>query len=116
MAIWPATMLCWRSRRRFRARCDTVGRVGGEEFGVILMGANASEAEIVAERIRREVEKLVFQPSDDERVVLTVSIGGVRCNPDAAVVDLMRAADRKLYDAKNGGRNLVVLEHSEAAA
>jgi diguanylate cyclase (GGDEF)-like protein len=88
---------------------DVLGRIGGEEFGAFLLGATAKEAERVAERIRREVELIRFRPIDERTIPLTVSIGGANCAPEATVSDLMRAADKRLYEAKNGGRNLVIV-------
>lgn len=95
---------------------DILGRIGGEEFGAFLVGASDDEAALVAERIRREVEQIRFAP-EHRRVPLTVSIGGIPCRSDASVSDLMRAADKRLYEAKNGGRNLAVFDAklSEAA-
>lgn len=95
---------------------DIVGRIGGEEFGVLLVGASEADAEMISERVRREVEQLRFRPLKGNEVPLTVSIGGVRCLPDANVADLMRVADRRLYEAKNRGRNLVILDKGAAAA
>lgn len=94
---------------------DVIGRIGGEEFGALLSGASAQEAAYVAERIRREVEQIRFRPVDERTVPLTVSIGGTGCADGASVSELMRAADRRLYEAKHGGRNLSVL-HSGAQA
>lgn len=94
---------------------DTVGRIGGEEFGVLLSGADEAEAEAVAERIRREVETIAFRPLG-ARVHLTVSIGGAPCPADADIADLLRVADAKLYEAKNAGRNRAILElHGQVA-
>jgi diguanylate cyclase (GGDEF)-like protein len=95
---------------------DVLGRIGGEEFGVFLVGAAAKEAERVAERIRREVELIRFRPIDERTIPLTVSIGGANCAADASVSDLMRAADKRLYEAKNGGRNLVIVDSGIAEA
>ena len=96
---------------------DVLGRIGGEEFGAFLVGATEQEAKRVAERIRREVELIRFRPVDERTVPLTVSIGGVTCAEDVNVSDLMRAADRRLYEAKHRGRNLSILDRdiSEAA-
>lgn len=98
---------------------DLLGRIGGEEFAAFLVGAGEQEASGVAERIRREVELIRFRPDGDASVplALTVSIGGTACLPGATVSDMMRAADRRLYRAKNSGRNLAVLDRdfSEAA-
>ncbi len=52
---------------------DILGRIGGEEFGAFLVGASDKEAIRVAERIRREVELIRFQPADERTVPLTVS-------------------------------------------
>ena len=96
---------------------DVLGRIGGEEFGAFLVGATEAEARHVAERVRREVELIRFRPIDERTVPLTVSIGGTICGEGATVSDLMRAADRRLYEAKHGGRNLAIVDKtvSEAA-
>ncbi len=95
---------------------DILGRIGGEEFGAFLVGASDKEATRVAERIRLEVELIRFQPVDERTVPLTVSIGGTACAVDATISDLMRAADKRLYEAKNRGRNLSVFEAGISAA
>lgn len=96
---------------------DVLGRIGGEEFGAYLVGATDDEAKLVAERIRTEVEKLRFQPDNELSVPLTVSIGGTRCPNEANVSELMRAADKRLYEAKARGRNRAIFDDgiSEAA-
>jgi len=89
---------------------DIVGRIGGEEFAVFLPGANEEEALMVAERIRTAVEKVVFVPGERaERYPLTVSIGGVAKLGDASLSQIMTIADRKLYQAKESGRNKVMV-------
>ncbi len=96
--------------------CDVLGRIGGEEFGAFLAGASDQEATIVAERIRREAEAITFRPGDDGPVPLTVSVGGVPCPDDATISELMRAADKRLYEAKRRGRNLAIFEDGISAA
>jgi diguanylate cyclase (GGDEF)-like protein len=95
---------------------DILGRIGGEEFGAFLVGANDQEAIRVAERIRHEVEQIRFHPMDEKVVPLTVSIGGTPCARDANVSDLMRAADKRLYEAKSQGRNLAIFDEGISAA
>lgn len=97
-------------------KSDVLGRIGGEEFGAFLSGASDVEAAHVAERIRREVEMVRFRPNGDATLPLTVSIGGTVCDAAATVSELMRAADRRLYEAKQGGRNLAVFESTQRAA
>ncbi|MGB3390875.1 MAG: GGDEF domain-containing protein [Pseudaminobacter sp.] len=95
---------------------DTLGRIGGEEFGAFLIGATDAEATVVAERIRREVEQISFKPTDEGTIPLTVSIGGTTCKLGATVSELMRAADRCLYEAKRRGRNLAITDGNVMAA
>jgi diguanylate cyclase (GGDEF)-like protein len=95
---------------------DVLGRIGGEEFAAFLTGATEQEARRVAERVRRAVEAVVFTPEEGNVLPLTVSIGGTVCVTDATVSDLMRAADKRLYEAKNGGRNLAVFGESLSEA
>ena len=89
---------------------DVLGRIGGEEFGAFLVAASDQEAAHIAERVRREVELIRFQPSADRIVPLTVSIGGTICAREADVSELMRAADKHLYEAKSKGRNLAIFD------
>lgn len=102
-------------RRAVRER-DVVGRIGGEEFGVYLLGANRAESLVIAERIRAEVEAIGFMPTQGRTMTLTVSVGGADCMSDAPVSEIMRTADRRLYEAKNAGRNRVVLEEQQRRA
>jgi diguanylate cyclase (GGDEF)-like protein len=89
---------------------DVLGRIGGEEFATFLVGATAAEAALVAERIRHEVERIVFQPIDGRAIPLSVSIGGAIYTAGADMTELMHLADRRLYAAKRGGRNLTIMD------
>ncbi|HEY9013078.1 MAG TPA: GGDEF domain-containing protein [Devosia sp.] len=88
---------------------DLVGRLGGEEFGVFLLGARPETAMVVAERIRRAVERVPFAP-DGIPHTLSVSVGVAPFDRPVSFRDLFRAADRRLYGAKHLGRNRVVTE------
>lgn len=89
---------------------DIVGRVGGEEFGAFLLGADLHEATLVAQRLRDAVAATEFVVFPDERVSLTVSVGGANARPASLLADLVQRADGCLYEAKRRGRNLVVIE------
>lgn len=97
-------------RRFVRHEVDWVARYGGEEFLVVLPETPLVAAELVAERLRREVAKLEHTISG-ERVGCTASFGVVELtDPAAGAEGLILAADQALYRAKEGGRNRVVLE------
>lgn len=88
---------------------DVAARYGGEEFVVLLPGLDAEQAVALAESIRCAITQL--QPQHGEQpVALTISLGVATLTPSlVAPADLLAAADAALYQAKNGGRNQVVL-------
>jgi diguanylate cyclase (GGDEF)-like protein len=89
---------------------DFAARYGGEEFIVLLTGPDAPNAEGLGERICEAVAALTEGPSGALLASITVSVGVAWLIPDAraAQQDLLGAADRALFDAKQGGRNRVV--------
>lgn len=89
-------------------RSDVKGRLGGEEFGIFLAGADLDQAFGVAERVRQAVEEAVFRPGGYPPVRLTVSIGVAAENGETSFSRLMGTADKRLYEAKRRGRNVVV--------
>lgn len=95
---------------------DLVGRIGGEEFAAFLGGVDVEEATLVAERIRLGVEAIRFSPGDGKYLPLSVSIGAARLRPHVSWSEMMREADRRLYEAKRRGRNRVVFEPGAQAA
>ena len=94
---------------------DLVGRLGGEEFGVFLTGASQQVAALVAERIRRAIEKTPFMP-DGSTCPLSVSVGVAVYDSPISFSDLFRMADRRLYGAKQSGRNRVIISDGEPQA
>jgi diguanylate cyclase (GGDEF)-like protein len=90
---------------------DALGRYGGEEFLILLPGAGAADAEVVAERIRRRVQEMSMIVSG-MRIGLTVSLGVAAMDENVAIPDeLIERADAALYRSKSGGRNLVSVAH-----
>lgn len=85
---------------------DAVGRIGGEEFAVLLPGVDQAGAEIMAERIRTKIHETRFAPSG-EPYDLTASVGGVTFDRVPTYNDLFRGADEMLYVAKRTGRDRV---------
>ncbi|MFZ1680461.1 MAG: GGDEF domain-containing protein [Rhizobiaceae bacterium] len=84
------------------------GRLGGEEFGVFLIGADLARATAIAERIRRAVENSGFSRDEPEGSALSVSIGVEAVSSAWSVEDAVRVADNRLYAAKLAGRNRVM--------
>jgi len=83
---------------------DIAGRWGGEEFIVVLPGANVETACAVAERIRERLESLYMLP--DRKV--TASLGVAEVLPDEDFTEFYPRLDEKLYTAKHSGKNRVV--------
>ena len=88
---------------------DVFGRVGGEEFGLILPHTNAEEAKIACERYR-EVLSTEDYHYDGHIIKLTVSVGACKFDNDISQLELIKRADVALYMAKNTGRDKVVIE------
>ena len=87
---------------------DLVARYGGEEFAVLMPGTDAAQARIVAERVRRGIGGAPVAVGETRLHQVTVSVG-VAASPATGddPEDLVQAADRALYAAKNAGRNRV---------
>ena len=91
---------------------DTLARVGGEEFAMILPNCPPSFGEAVAERVRLQVEGRTIPVAPGQSVSATVSIGGAFAPQwvrSSAPLWIERA-DQQLYRAKQAGRNRVCLE------
>lgn len=92
---------------------EVIGRLGGEEFGVVLPGAFEDEAYAVAERIRLAVQDLVFL-ANDTPIQFTVSIGlTVMDSQKATYEQLFKESDQALYEAKARSRNCTVAYSSK---
>ena len=100
-------MVAKRTTESLRSR-DVVGRLGGEEFGVILPAADTSTAQIACDRMR---EALCASPiaTSDAIIQVTASIGVAQLQDDDDAARLIARADAALYEAKNAGRNQVCL-------
>jgi diguanylate cyclase (GGDEF)-like protein len=89
---------------------DTFGRLGGEEFGLLLPETNLEQARVVAERIQKTWEKSPVN-MDGVPIRSTVSIGVAEADKeDKSFEDLMRRADLMMYKAKERGKNQVAAE------
>lgn len=82
---------------------DIFGRVGGEEFMVLLLYSSLQDAEKIAQRIRKKVQDHVFKSIEQ----VTVSIGVVSYTENENSTDMLKRVDEALYKAKDSGRNRV---------
>lgn len=84
-------------------KSDAVFRIGGEEFAIIIPETGLDRSSIIAEKIRKEVEKQFLY----RNIKVTISLGVAESTPEKTQSDLYRQADEALYKAKNNGRNKV---------
>lgn len=100
--------LCERLEANLRPH-DVIGRLGGEEFAILLPATAADVGQIVAERLRRSFEIGAIH-TEQGAIRFTASFGGVSVAKDGQIPDgdaLLNTADKCLYASKEGGRNRV---------
>ena len=89
---------------------DIAGRIGGEEFAIILVQTPLSGGHEVAERLRAAIEATEIILENGHTVPLTISIGAAEpVYPHETLLTLLQRADQSLYQAKRSGRNKVCL-------
>ena len=105
LVICAVANICRQSARQI----DVVARMGGEEFGILLIETELQGALVVAERIRHAVENNLVRSSAGVELFVTVSIGvaqqSIGIESEEKLIEL---ADKALYQAKNSGRNCIV--------
>jgi diguanylate cyclase (GGDEF)-like protein len=108
--------------QEIRGKSDILVRFGGEEFAILLPGADLKASFEVAERLRQRVEKLrIYLEDKPEPIGFTVSIGCHATVPSEGKLarKFLSDVDEAMYDAKKGGRNMVstqVMKQSLAEA
>lgn len=99
------------SCRRLSRRVDVVGRLGGEEFAILMPHTDADQAVLLAERLRNTVADTPIPVGDGGATVhITVSIGVAVATDGHDGSGLLRRADRALYAAKRAGRDRTELD------
>lgn len=100
--------------RELRAE-DSFGRIGGEEFGVLLANADAEASREVSERIRRAIELTVIPDFEEIRVTASFGVAELTARTISAD-DWITTADDQLYRAKDEGRNTVAVASEPSVA
>jgi len=85
---------------------DVVGRIGGEEFAVLLPETSLEDATKLIERVRVAIERRGFFAEGKDHAV-TVSAGVCASQPEETIEQGLRRADEAMYEAKRAGRNRV---------
>ncbi|MGY6587288.1 MAG: diguanylate cyclase [Wenzhouxiangella sp.] len=88
---------------------DTLARIGGEEFAVLMPHTSVAAAREVCERLRDAVRSSPFELDDGQRETVTISIGFSDFSADMdSMSDLLKRADTYLYQAKSAGRDRII--------
>lgn len=95
--------------RRTLRETDIISRFGGEEFVILLPEASIENGHKVAERLRIRISKILVKNEQNEDVRFTVSIGLVPSTVTDNIADMLKMSDEALYEAKEHGRNQVVV-------
>jgi diguanylate cyclase (GGDEF)-like protein len=90
--------------------CDIVARWGGEEFVIVLPSTSLEGAQLVAERIREQLESAKIPDGGGELIPVTASFGVATYAGSETLEQVIDRADRAMYLAKSGGRNRVVID------
>ncbi len=92
---------------------DSIYRFGGEEFLICLPDSGPEDARRVLDRVRNMISETPIPIDTGDPLSVTVSFGVTQLVPRRSLKDIMERADRALYEAKNGGRNQVVVWTAE---
>lgn len=88
---------------------DVLARYGGEEFAVVLKDTDSEQAKNIAEKFRKRIEGLVVD-YEGKKIKITISVGVLTFSKENNnVLNIVNGADRALYQAKEDGRNRVVV-------
>ena len=103
-AIKEMTRICLENIRD----SDILGRIGGDEFGIILQECGLEYAIQTAEKLRKRISDHIIS-SKSATIKFSISVGAATVgDSDTSVDDTMKRADKNLYKAKRTGRNLVI--------
>lgn len=90
-------------------RRSIVGRMGGEEFSILLVNTSLSQAKLYVDRLMKEFSELSVTNDRGEIISTTLSIGGTPVNENDSIDQAWKRADARLYEAKTAGRNCAIV-------
>ena len=93
---------------------DMVGRLGGEEFGVMLTNINPSQAVYASERILKSIAATQIRITPDTHISITMSGGLTMLKAEEPLSDSIKRADRLLYQAKNAGKACIQYDNASS--
>ena len=98
-------------------KSDIISRIGGEEFAIVLPNTSIDAACELCEKVRQEVEKINLGFNEENILSFTISLGiSNSCgNKEETFSSIFKRADEALYEAKNNGKNKIVLERKSKA-
>ncbi|MDC0610045.1 GGDEF domain-containing protein [Vibrio sp.] len=100
--IQHVTAICSEELRE----CDIIGRIGGEEFAIILPHTGLEQASLIAERLRRTIYETQCDTGQDEHIGVTISLGiSMFLTDDNGESSVLRRADNAMYASKRSGKN-----------
>ncbi len=109
--------VAWCLSRSARRPLDVTARYGGEEFAAVLYEADRSHVEAAARRIQAEIEALgivhAASPAPSKRLTVSIGAACIVPKPGRTQYGFIQLADEALYDAKERGRNCVVIMDKE---
>ena len=90
-------------------RRSVVGRIGGEEFSILLVNTSLSQAKLYADRLTKEFAEIEIKSDRGELIKTTLSIGGTPVKSNDTIESAWKRADARLYEAKSAGRDCAVI-------
>jgi diguanylate cyclase (GGDEF)-like protein len=88
---------------------DRIGRLGGEEFGIVLPKSSQESSAVVCERMRQRLREHAFPLGPGQTLQVTISSGVASLTDEDDAASLIARADAALYEAKRCGRDMVKL-------